>query len=182
MAVAVDTTTVWKACTSRIAKSSQLSAAKGPVVIPPGPSRFLAPISVVISICSSEPEGRPVIVEVESNDNCDASVFARFKEIGQARPLQQIKLYDRNPEGEWYWVIGWSDNAQTPTCQAYAQLVEDSGAGLTHLVYGGLYGLRFKPVDIQEAWSLESRHQWGDTYLSLANERDLRYAKSPIAS
>ena len=117
-----------------------------------------------------------MIVEVESNDNCDASVFARFKEIGPARPVLQVKLYDRNSAGEWYWLTGWSDNAQTPTCQAYAQLVEDSGSGLTRLVYGGIYGLRFKPIDIEEAWSLDSLHQWGESYLSLASERDLRYA------
>ena len=81
---------------------------------------------------------RPVIVEVESNENCESSVFARFKEIGPARPILQVRLYDRNPAGEWYWVTGWSDNEQTPPCPAYAQLVEDSGAGLTHLVYGGI--------------------------------------------
>ena len=120
---------------------------------------------------------RPVIVEVESIENCEASVFARFKEIGPARPVQQVKLYDRNPTGEWYWVTGWSDNITTLACQAYAQLVEDSGAGLTHLVYGGLYGLRFKPINIEEAWNLESPHQWGETYLSLASDRDVRYAE-----
>ena len=117
-----------------------------------------------------------MIVEVESNDNCEASVFARFKEAGSARPVVQVKLYDRNPAGEWYWITGWIDNQQTPTCQAYVQLVEDSGAGLTHLVYGGLYGLRFKPINIEEAWNLDSPHQWGETYLSLASDRDLRYA------
>lgn len=125
----------------------------------------------------NEPRERPVIVEVESNENCEASVFARFKEIGPARPIHQIKLYDRNPAGEWYWVTGWSDNVTTLACPAYAQLVEDSGAGLTHLVYGGLYGLRFKPINIEEAWNLESPHQWGETYLSLASDRDVRYAE-----
>jgi hypothetical protein len=118
-----------------------------------------------------------VIVEVESSENCEASVFARFKEIGHARPVQQVKLYDRNPDGEWYWITGWSDDERMPACPAYAQLVEDSGAGLTHLVYGGLYGLRFKPINIEEAWNLESPRQWGETYLSLASDRDLRYAE-----
>lgn len=116
-----------------------------------------------------------MIVEVESNENCEAGVFARFKEIGPARPVLQVRLYDRNPAGEWYWVTGWSDNKQTPASSACAQLVEDSGAGLTHLVYGGLHGLRFKPLDSKESWSLDSPHQWGDAYLSLASDRDLRY-------
>ena len=130
-----------------------------------------------ITPTDSSPRERLMIVEVESNDNCETSFFGRFKEIGPARSIQQVKLYDRNPAGEWYWVTGWSDDEQTPACQAYAQLVEDSGAGLTHLVYGGLYGLRFKPINIEEAWNLKSPHQWGETYLSLASDRDLRYAE-----
>ncbi len=117
-----------------------------------------------------------MIVEVESNDNCEASYFARFKEVGPARPVLQVRLYDRNPTGEWYWVTGWSDDEQTPVCSAYARLVEDSGSGLAHLVYGGIYGLRFKPNNIEETWTLESPHQWGEAYLSLTSDHDLRYA------
>ena len=128
-----------------------------------------------MSVGYNESRGCPVIVDVESNKNCEASVFARFKEAGPARPVLQVCLYDRNPAGEWYWVTGWSDDAQTPACVAYAQLVEDSGAGLAHLVFGGLYGLRFKPINIEEPWSLESPLQWGEAYLSLASNRDLRY-------
>jgi hypothetical protein len=129
-----------------------------------------------MSIDYNKSSGCPVIVEVESNENCEASVFARFKEIGLARPVNQVKLYDRNPTGEWYWVTGWSDDERTPVCPAYVQLVEDSGAGLTHLVYGGIHGLRFKPINIDAPWSFESQHQWGEAYLSLASDRDLRYA------
>jgi hypothetical protein len=116
-----------------------------------------------------------MIVEVESSENCDTSVFARFKEAGAARPVSQVRLYDRDPAGAWYWVIGWSDGETSPTCPAYAQMVEDSGSGLAYLVYGGLYGLRFKPTDMDEPWSLQSPHQWGEAYLSLAHARDLRY-------
>lgn len=117
-----------------------------------------------------------VIVEVEANENCELSFFARFKEAGPTRPVLQVRLYERNPAGEWYWVTGWSDDKQMPVCPAYAQLIEDSGAGLAHLVYGGIYGLRFKPITVEEAWNLESPHQWGEAYLSLASDRDLRYA------
>ena len=117
-----------------------------------------------------------MIVEVESSGNCEGSFFGRFKEVRPARPVNQVRLYDRNPTGEWYWITGWSNNEVMPACPAYAQLVEDSGAGLTHLVYGGIYGLRFKPIMIEEAWDLGSPHQWGDAYLSLSSNRDLRYA------
>jgi hypothetical protein len=148
---------------------------KGLVDHPPGPSCFVAPHCATIQVRVNEARERPVIVEVESNENCEASVFARFKEIGPARPVLQVRLYDRNPVGEWYSVTGWSDEEQTPACSAYAQLVEDSGAGLTHLVYGGLYGLRFRPLDSEEPWNLHHPRQWGDAYLSLSSDRDLRY-------
>lgn len=118
-----------------------------------------------------------MIVEVEASDNCETGCFARFKEVRPTRAVRQVRLYDRNPAGEWCWITGWRDDAATPTCPAYAQLVEDSGSGLAYLVYGGLYGLRFKPAAIEEPWDLASPHQWGEAYLLLADERDLRYAE-----
>jgi hypothetical protein len=122
-----------------------------------------------------------MIVEVEPNPNCGMSVFARFKEAGPARPVVQIRLHDRNPAGEWYRVIGWSDNEETPFCPAYARLVEDSGSGLARLIYGGLYGLRLKPIDREEPWSLDNARQWGEAYLLLASDRDLRYEDEQAA-
>jgi hypothetical protein len=120
-----------------------------------------------------------MIVEVESCENCPTSFFGRFKAAGPARPITHVKLYDRNPSGEWYRVTGWSDNEQAPLCPAYAQLVEDSGSGLAHLVYGGIHGLRFKPASNDRPWSLDDPQQWGEAYLSLASERDVRYADAP---
>ena len=95
---------------------------------------------------------RLMIVEVEPNENCDSSFFARFKEAGPARRAVQVRLSDRIPAGEWCWVTGWSDNQQTPVCQAYAQLIEDSGSGLAYVVFGGLFGLRFRPIVLDEPW------------------------------
>jgi len=134
-----------------------------------------------MSLGDNESGGCALFIEVESNENCETSFFGRFKEIRPARPVIQVKLYDRNPSGEWYWVTGWSDDGKLPACPAHAQLVEDSGAGLTHLVYGGIHGLRFKPIGVEEVWDLESPHQWGEAYLSLSSERDLRYTDEPPA-
>ena len=116
-----------------------------------------------------------MFVEVESNPNCEGSLFARFKEIGPARRVLRVKSFERNARGEWCWVTGWSDDPDHPCCPAYAQTVEDSGAGLTHLVFGGIWGIRLKPVSLTEDWGLESRNQWGETYLSLADPSDLVY-------
>ena len=126
--------------------------------------------------CHVEHRVAPMIIEVEANDNCETGLFVRFKEASEARPVLQVRLYDRNPAGAWYWITGWSDDREAPVCPAYAQVVEDSGSGLAHVVYGGLYGLRFKPIDLDESWDLGSQHQWGDAYLLLASDRDLRYA------
>ena len=53
--------------------------------------------------------------------------------------------------------------------------MEDSGAGIAVLVYGGLWGVRLKPVSLVEEWNLDSPQQWGEPYLSLADPKDLVY-------
>ncbi len=117
-----------------------------------------------------------MIVEVESNENCQNGVFARFKEMGVPRPVAKVRTYERRAEGEWCWVTGWSDDPEHPCCPAYAQRVEDSGAGSALIVYGGIFGVRLRPVDDDEPWSLAGQNQWGEAYLSLADERDMIYA------
>lgn len=114
-----------------------------------------------------------MVIEVESNPNCEQSLYARFKEAGPARKVLKIRTFDRKPEGEWCWVTGWTDNPDHPRCAAYAQPVEDSGAGLVYVVFGGIGGIRLKPVGLDEEWSLESARQWGEPYLALADANDL---------
>ena len=114
-------------------------------------------------------------VEVESNPNCVNSVFLRFRELGPARPVIQVRVYDRVSTGEWCWVTGWQGGAPTPLCPAMAQPVEDSGAGVVYLVSGGNGGIRLKPLEPDEAWNIESPRQWGEAYLLLADRRDIKF-------
>ena len=116
-----------------------------------------------------------MIIEVETNQNCEQSLFAKFKEVGPARKVTKVKCFERVSRGEWCWVTGWSDDESSPVCPAYAQTVEDSGAGLVVLVFGGLHGIRLKPVSVEEEWRLDSSNQWGETYLSLSDAKDLVY-------
>ena len=116
-----------------------------------------------------------MVVEVESNPNCEQSVCARFKEAGPARRVMQVKTCERISEGEWCWVTGWTDNPGQPRCPAHAQRVEDSGSGLAYLVFGGIGGIRVKPAQLSEDWDLDSPNQWGEPYLLLADEKDIRY-------
>jgi len=115
-------------------------------------------------------------VEVDPNPNCENSVFVRFRELGPARPVSQVRVYDRVSSGEWCRVTGWREDPAVPVCQAMAQPVEDSGAGVVYLVSGGNWGLRLKPLEADEEWSLASARQWGEAYLLLADQRDVRFA------
>ena len=119
-----------------------------------------------------------MFIEIESNPNCEDSIFLRFKELGPARRISQVKSYEQSSKGEWCDIVGWSEDPDHPMCPAFAQPVEDSGTGLAYLVFGGIWGVRLKPVSFQEEWSLESSHQWGETYLSLSDERDVQYEES----
>lgn len=114
-----------------------------------------------------------MIIEVEANPNCEQGFFGRFKELTRPKPVQRIKLYDRRSEGEWCEVTGWCDDPEQPCCTAWTCPVEDSGSGTTHLVYGGIFGVRFKPVGVEEPWSLDSPNQWGEPYVAVADGSDL---------
>ena len=117
-----------------------------------------------------------MFLEVESSKNFEGSLFLRFKDLGPAKPLLQVKIYDRSPRGEWCDVVGWTDNEVEPNCLAFAQLVEDSGAGLAYLIFGGNCGIRMKLSTIEEPWALESSNQWGESHLLLADLDDLKFA------
>ena len=116
-----------------------------------------------------------MFLEVENNPNFEGSYFLRFIEMGPARIVTHLKSYDRLPRGEWCQVTGWCDDPNQPLCPAYAQKVEDSGAGTTFIIYGGNWGLRLKPEDHTGEWNLYDGEQWGEGYLSIGEERDLRF-------
>lgn len=118
-----------------------------------------------------------MFLEVESSENFEGSLFLRFKEIGPPRTISQVKLYEHSPRGEWYDVVGWTNDESSPSCPAFGQPVEDSGAGVAYLVFGGNCGIRLKPASIHEPWSLASPHQWGESHLLLADLHDLRYVE-----
>ena len=118
-----------------------------------------------------------MFVEVESNSNCEASVFLRFKEIAPPKPITHIKIYDRVPRGEWCMVTGWCDDSEQPMCEVFAQNVEDSGAGTATLVFGGNYGIRLQSEENAEPWNLKSAKQWGESYLLLSGDGDIRYTR-----
>lgn len=116
-----------------------------------------------------------MFVEVESNPNCEMSVFLRFKAVGPARRVTHIRSYDRTSSGEWCALVGWCDDPEHPLCPVLARQIEDSGAGTAYVVFGGNWGLRLKPEGLAEEWNVASSNQWGEPYLLLSDEQDLRY-------
>lgn len=116
-----------------------------------------------------------MFLEVENNPNFEGSYFLRFKEIGPARVVTHVKSYDRQSQGEWCEVTGWCDDPESPQVPAYAQPVEDSGAGASFLIFGGSWGMRLKPEKNTNQWDLYDSQQWGEGYLLIGDVRDLRY-------
>ena len=97
----------------------------------------------------------------------------RFRQIGPPRSVRQVRLFDRNPKGELYWVTGWQSDEANPICPAHAVPVEDSGEGTAYLLFGGNWGLRFKPVAPDGPWDLRHPHQWGEGFLLMGDPNDL---------
>lgn len=59
-------------------------------------------------------------------------------------------------------VAGWSSAGGGTPCQALAAPVEDSGAGVVTLVYGGDWGIRLSPRD--------GTAPFGEPYLLVSDE------------
>ena len=64
-------------------------------------------------------------------------------------------------------VVGWSSAEGGSACPALSVPVEDSGAGIATLVYGGDWGIRLTPRDGTEPF--------GEPYLLLADESMLTF-------
>ena len=114
-------------------------------------------------------------LEVDENPNYPSSVSMRFKELGPARMIRQLRVSDRKSQGELCWVTGWRDDPKQALCPAYAQQVEESGQGLAYLIYGGNWGIRLKPVNLEEDWDLSSPNQWGEAFLLIGDDRSVVY-------
>ena len=113
-------------------------------------------------------------IEVEPNPNSEGADYQVFQEVGSARPLRKMHL-SRHGEDALYWITGM-DEMGNP-CQAYAQKVADSGGGTSHLIFGGKWGIRFKPdADAGEPWNLKDNRQWGEPFKFYGDEADLFYA------
>ncbi len=109
-----------------------------------------------------------ILEAIEENANCRESDMMRFREIGPPRQVVTVRLYHEALEGKEYSVTGWSDQGATP---AFVRPVEDSGSGVSYLLYGGNCGLRFGPKEA--IFRLSDPAQWGEPFLLLSNLADV---------
>ena len=120
------------------------------------------------------------IIEIGENPNCDPVDTRVFHELGPPQPVAQIRLEREPGRPAWYDVTGWT--AAGAPCPAHAQKVDDSGEGVAWLVHGGDAGLRLRPADAPAPWALQASHQWGESFIIVAEADELRPRPTAEAS
>jgi hypothetical protein len=115
-------------------------------------------------------------VEVEANDNTPMIAQQVYKNLGLPFRVTKVRIYEGEPEGKLHDIAGWSSAGDGTPVAAYAVHIEDSSAGAAYLVYGGDWGVRLRPADSEEPWSMEDAAQFGETHLVLASDEDLARA------
>ena len=111
-------------------------------------------------------------IEVVESANCPLSLTRMFEATDVVYPVDRVRTWDLQDVDRMCDVTGWS--SKTGPCPAYTALVEDSGEGIARLIYGGDEGIRLKPSDLQEPWSLDSPHQWGEACLLLDKDVEIQ--------
>ena len=112
-------------------------------------------------------------IEVEDNGNSYAVPMRLFSTLGDTSAVRRLKMDTARGTGQPHLVTGWSSEGDGAPVPAYWVAVEDSGAGISYLVYGGDWGLRFKPQHSDREWALDEAEQFGEPYLLLGDPSDI---------
>ena len=108
-----------------------------------------------------------LVIEVEESENSLFAVTRSFYTIEDPRLVTRVGAYAPDGTEGVFGVTGWSPEGPV---DAYAALVDDSGEGSALLVYGGEEGIRLRPLDSPNDWSLDDPGQWGEPFLLLARD------------
>ena len=114
-----------------------------------------------------------IYLEVEENDNCEYMPLQVYEAHRAPVPISRVALAEPDRPHGTYRVAGWSSDGHGTPCPAMYVPVSDSGQAVVHLVYGGDWGVRLKPLDSDEEWDVDSPNQWGEPYLMLTDEADI---------
>jgi hypothetical protein len=99
---------------------------------------------------------------IDPNPSCPEGCDQRFQTTSEPRLVHLIRYARGGGESVECGVAGWTSAGGGTPCPAYAVPVEDSGAGVATLLYGGDWGLRLTPRD--------GSAPFGEPYLLLDEE------------
>ncbi len=105
---------------------------------------------------------RFIDVFIDPNPNCPEGCDRRFQAAGEPRAVGRVRYWVGPDEAILCDVAGWSSAGGGTPCEARAVPVDDSGAGVSLLIYGGDWGLRLTPAAGGEPF--------GEPYLLLDDE------------
>lgn len=108
---------------------------------------------------------RFIDIFIDPNPNCPEGCSRRFQASGESQPARAVRYWFGVDDPVPCDLTGWSSAGGGSPCAAHAAPVDDSGAGVSLLVYGGDWGLRLTPRD--------GRPPFGEPYL-LLDPDDLR--------
>ncbi|PIQ85376.1 MAG: hypothetical protein COV74_09255 [Candidatus Omnitrophica bacterium CG11_big_fil_rev_8_21_14_0_20_45_26] len=111
-----------------------------------------------------------MFLEVQENPNSKAHPLMVFEDLDQPKTVFSI-LIEREGKEVWADVVGVHEEGIFKP--ARVQKVADSGAGAALLVYGGLWGIRFRLKSGLKPWNLKESTQWGMPYFVCADEEGI---------
>ena len=111
------------------------------------------------------------IIDIADNPNCEATERV-FHDVEPPQPVSQARVSRDGATPLWHDITGWT--TEGGACPALAQKVDDSGEGVSFLVFGGEAGLRLRPAGSTAAWSVTDAAQWGEPFLLLGDSNDIR--------
>ena len=114
-----------------------------------------------------------IYLEVEENENCEYMPLQVYEARTVPVPISKVKLFEIDRPYRVYEVAGWDSNDSGSPTQAMYAAVSDSGQAEVHLVYGGDWGIRFKPSDSKTGWDINDSDQWGEPYIMLTDREDI---------
>ena len=113
-------------------------------------------------------------IDIEDNDNCGYFPMQTFEMRGVPETGPSVVVDDLPGSEGPQQVVGWCSDGGGMTCEVTVVLVGDSGAGESRFINGGDNGVRIRPVDSSEPWSLDAEHQRGEPYILLVSDAGYR--------
>jgi hypothetical protein len=112
---------------------------------------------------------------IEENPNCSGEE-RQLSHAGPTKTVAHVRLSGPAVSPAWWSVTGVDEGGTFSPAQAVQ--IEDSGAGNAWLIFGGLWGLRFRPENSGSPWSLDDKSQWGEAFkvLDISGE-DIRFVE-----